>query len=75
MGSIYQLVNETLKIGYLSLETENQIQQLFAICLNRDDIEALITLQQAISLGYVKREAHQVAPRCTVKHLAAIGSR
>jgi hypothetical protein len=60
MFTIYFLVQKTLQTGYLSLETESQIQALFHHRCNTDDIEALICLQQAVALGCVKRQALEI---------------
>ena len=75
MVSIYQLVKETLQIGCLSLETEKKISQLFESCVTTEDIEALITLQDAVAFGYVQREAHKITQDRQVKELVAVGSR
>jgi hypothetical protein len=63
MFSIYQLVNKTLKAGYLSVETEGMIRDLFDICCNQDDIEALIMLQMAVESGCVRRQVHEMKSR------------
>jgi DNA-dependent RNA polymerase auxiliary subunit epsilon len=60
MHSIYHLVHQTLKAGYLSMDTEAQIRNLFDTRLNSYDIEALMLLQQAIENGRVKRQAHEI---------------
>ncbi|HAX79785.1 MAG TPA: hypothetical protein DCY88_29100 [Cyanobacteria bacterium UBA11372] len=75
MVSIYQLVKETLQIGCLSLETENKISKLFESSVTTEDIEALITLQDAVAFGYVDREAHKIIQNMKVKDLVAVGSK
>lgn len=60
MHSIYNLVQQTLKAGYLSMDTEAQIRNLFDTRLNSYDIEALMLLQQAIENGSVKRQVHEI---------------
>lgn len=60
MYSIYYLVQKTLKAGFLSLDTEAQIQKLFDTRLDSQDIEALILLQRAIENGRVKRQMHEI---------------
>ncbi len=60
MHSIYNLVHQTLKGGYLSMDTEAQIRNLFDTRLNSYDIEALMLLQQAIENGRVKRQVHEI---------------
>ena len=73
MVSIYQLVKETLQIGCLSVETENKISQLFECSVTTEDIEALITLQDAVAFGYVQREAHKITQANQIKELVAVG--
>ncbi len=75
MVSIYQLVKETLQIGCLSLETENKISQLFENSVTTEDIEALITLQDAVAFGYVQREANTITQESKNKELVTIGNR
>ena len=75
MVSIYQLVKETLQIGCLSLETENKISRLFENSVTTEDIEALITLQDAVAFGYVEREAHKITQESKNKELVTIGNR
>ncbi len=60
MSQIYYLVRETLKSGYMSLETENQLKELVKTAFKKNEFisfEALIKLQQAVEDGWVKREA------------------
>ena len=72
MHSINQLVNESLKSGFLSLETEARISYLFEIHLTSEDMEALITLQNAVAFGEVKREAHKIVQVSQAKTLALV---
>lgn len=75
MLSIYQLVKEILQVGYLSIETENKISNLWESCLTIEDVEALITLQDAVNFGYVKREVHHITQTRKVKELVEVSSR
>ena len=56
---IRKVVQQVLKTGYLSLDTEQQIKFLFHAGCNLDDLDALVTLQNAVTAGHVKREASQ----------------
>ena len=56
MARISQLVDRTLESGYLTIETENRLRQLFGKENNLADIDALVVLQRAIAGGAVKRE-------------------
>jgi hypothetical protein len=59
MYSVYQLVKQALKMGFLSAETEAQIQELFDRPMSLGDLEALINLQKAVNRGHVKREVNE----------------
>jgi|GEM_PF-4925261 len=56
MDRISQLVDRTLDSGYLTIETENLLRQLFVKENNLADVDALVVLQRAIAGGTVKRE-------------------
>ncbi len=57
MSTISKIVQKVLKNGYLSVEVEEQLRQLFKIRYNLDDIEALTRLQKATTSGQVKQES------------------
>lgn len=57
MSTISKIVQKVLKNGYLSLEVEEQLRQLFKIRYSLDDIEALTRLQKATTSGRVKQES------------------
>jgi hypothetical protein len=61
MSSVTQVVYGVLTAGHLSLETEAHLCELLqgtVPCFS--DVDALITLQQAIASGRVRREASTV---------------
>jgi hypothetical protein len=60
MGSIHDLVSQALKSGYLSLELEREIQQVYNVNCSMQDVEALVKLQQAVQAGYVKRQMQEI---------------
>jgi hypothetical protein len=57
MSTISEIVQKVLKNGYLSLEVEEQLRQLFTVRYNLEDIEALTLLQKATTSGRVKQES------------------
>jgi hypothetical protein len=57
MSSIYTLIQKTLELGYLSIETENQLQRLLNVPCDRADLDDVVMLKQAIAFGHVKRQA------------------
>jgi hypothetical protein len=60
MPTIREIVYNVLQSGYLTLETEEQLRQLFARRYDLDDIEALTRLQQAATLGRVKQQSREL---------------
>ncbi|MCT7952534.1 hypothetical protein NG798_22315 [Ancylothrix sp. C2] len=66
VNMIRKLVRQVMKTGYLSLDTEQQIKHLFHVHCNIDDLDALVTLQNAVTAGHVKREATQTKQQCLV---------
>lgn len=57
---IRKIVQQVLKTGYLTLEAEEQMRQLFASGYDLDDIEALTRLQQATLTGKVQRQSREL---------------
>jgi hypothetical protein len=62
MSAIYGLVQKTLEMGYLSVETEQQLQSIVGVGCSIDDSELLMMLKQAIAFGHVKRQAKEPQP-------------
>ncbi len=60
MSTIREIVYQVLQCGYLTLETEEQLRQMFAVRYDLDDIEALTRLQQAATYGQVKQQSREL---------------
>lgn len=60
MSTIREIVYQVLQSGYLTVETEEQLRQMFAVRYDLDDIEALTRLQQATIYGRVKQESREL---------------
>lgn len=60
MSSIYLLVHKTFEAGYLSLETETQLQTLLSTGSDLDDMDLMMLLKQAIAFGHVRRQANEL---------------
>lgn len=55
---IREVVQQAIASGYLSLEAENQMQQIFASAkCDLEDLNAFMSLQLASMAGRVKRES------------------
>ncbi|NJK73873.1 MAG: hypothetical protein HC786_12270 [Richelia sp. CSU_2_1] len=55
---IREVVQQAITAGYLSLEAENQMQQLFASAkCDLEDLNAFMSLQLASMAGRVKQES------------------
>ncbi|NEQ64012.1 MAG: hypothetical protein F6J86_17285 [Symploca sp. SIO1B1] len=59
MSMISEIVNQVIQSGYLTLETEEQLKELFAVRYDIEDIDALIQLQQAAKSGQVKQQSRE----------------
>lgn len=60
MSRIREIVHQVLQSGYLTVETEEQVRQLFAVRYDLEDIEALTRLQQATLSGIVKQQSREL---------------
>ena len=60
MSMISEIVNQVIQRGYLTVETEEQLKQLFAVRYDLEDIDALIQLQQAAKSGQVKQQSREL---------------
>jgi hypothetical protein len=68
---IREIVRRSLATSFLTIETELQLCQLFAVSKDLEDIEAMTELRQAIASGQVKRQLSMKAPASVaVKQLA-----
>jgi hypothetical protein len=59
MTSISDLVQKTLKAGYLTIEAEEQLRKLLAGQYNLEDLNAFVALQEAAMTGQVKQESRE----------------
>lgn len=57
MDKISKIVQNTLKAGYLPLETEYQLQRLLDCKYGLEDFQAFMELQWAVMDGKVKQES------------------
>lgn len=60
MSRIREIVHQVLQAGYLTIEVEEQLRQLFAVQYDLADIEALTRLQQAAISGRVKQQSREL---------------
>jgi hypothetical protein len=60
MTPVSKLIYNTLEVGYLSLEAEQHLRELFASDRPSIDQAALRMLRRAIIAGYVQREADPI---------------
>jgi hypothetical protein len=59
MVQIRDLVQQVLRTGYLTLETENQLRNLLKTKYDDEDLKAFMTLQEAAMNGLVKQESRE----------------
>lgn len=59
MALIKEIAQQALNIGYLSIDTQKQIQMLLQTNYDSEDVDALIILQRAIASGKVQRESRR----------------
>lgn len=59
MTLINDLVQKTLKTGYLTVEAEEQLRQLLTTEYDLEDLNAFVTLQEAAMTGQVKQESRE----------------
>ncbi|HEY9637191.1 MAG TPA: hypothetical protein V6D14_27570 [Coleofasciculaceae cyanobacterium] len=60
MSLIREIVKQTLKNGYLTLEAEDQLRQLLLTKYDWEDFKAFITLQQEAMEGRVRQESREL---------------
>lgn len=61
MSTISEIVHQVLQAGYLTIEAEEKMRQLFAKQYDLEDIDALSQLQQAATSGRVKQQSRELA--------------
>lgn len=59
MALINDLVQKTLKTGYLTIEAEEQLRQLLTTNYDLEDLNAFVILQEAAMTGHVKQESRE----------------
>lgn len=75
MASISDLVQKTLLAGYITIEAEEQLRKLLAAQYNDEDLNAFVTLQEAVMTGRVKQESRERLQRSiTEKRFASPSS-
>lgn len=60
MSQIREIVQQTLRSGYLTIEAENRLRQLLSTKYDRDDLKAFIRLQEEAMEGRVKQESREL---------------
>lgn len=60
MSTIREIVFQVLQSGYLTIETEDRLRQMFTVRYDLADIEALTRLQQSVTVGLVKQQSKEV---------------
>lgn len=60
MSAIRKIVHHVIQAGYLTLEDEAQVRELFAVRYDIGDVEALTELQQAAASGLVKQQSREL---------------
>jgi len=59
MALINDLVQKTLKTGYLTIEEEELLRQLLTTEYDLEDLNAFVILQEAAMTGHVKQESRE----------------
>lgn len=59
MALIRELVQKTLRTGYLTIEAEEQLRQLLTTRYDLEDLNAFMALQEAAMAGRVKQESRE----------------
>ena len=67
MASISDLVQKTLLAGYITVEAEEQLRKLLAAQYNDEDLNAFVTLQEAVMTGRVKQESRERLQRSSTE--------
>ena len=60
MISIYQIVQQALSSGYLTLAAEEQLRELLKTHYDTQDFEAFMLLQEAAREGFVTQESREL---------------
>lgn len=57
---IYEVVQQALSAGYLTVEAEDQLRRLLKAKNNFEDLKAFFVLQQAVMDGRVKQQSREL---------------
>jgi hypothetical protein len=57
---IYEVVQQALSAGYLTVEAEDQLRRLLKAKNNFEDLKAFFVLQQAVMEGRVKQQSREL---------------
>lgn len=57
---IYEVVQQALSAGYLTVEAEDQLRRLLKAKNNLEDLKAFFALQQAVMEGRVKQQSREL---------------
>ena len=57
---IYEVVQQALSNGYLTVEAEEKLRQLLQAKYGIEDLNAFFTLQQAVIEGRVKQQSREL---------------
>ena len=57
---IYEVVQQALSNGYLTVEEEEKLRQLLQAKYGIDDLNAFFNLQQAVIEGSVKQQSREL---------------
>lgn len=60
MTLIGEVVQQVIANGYLTVQIERQLRQLFATTCDLEDLDAFIKLQQATMAGHVRQESREL---------------
>lgn len=77
MTEISLIVREALQVGYLTIESEERLRQLYDRGVDLEDLLALTRLQKAANCGIVKllsqelrvRQYNQIACKCIIEYM------
>jgi hypothetical protein len=70
---IRKVVQQVFKAGHLTVETEQQLKQLFQRGCSLEDIDALTDLQHAVMYGHIKRVSRQRWDSCRMNEPVGVG--
>ncbi len=69
MSSIREIVQQSLRTGFLTIAEEDQLRQLLKTKYDWEDLDAFTLLQRSVMDGEVKQESRQVRVSYFHSHL------